>query len=242
MNVSSALTLAHQLTLQERLEVATNNVANMTNHGFQEDQVLFTEYVGRADEYERPSYVQNLSTWRNTDVGPIEKTGNPLHVAITGQGYLGVLTPDGQMYTRNGALVIDSQGLLTTPQGYPVLSQEGSSIAIPSNSATITIAADGTISNQEGVFGKIGVFAFKDEYNVKRHRNNLLTPGSEVAPSEKFAVIQGSLEGANVNAMKSTADLISIQRLYAMNQRQIEADIRLEEKAIQQLLTLPSQN
>lgn len=240
MNVSTAITLSNQLTLQERLEVATNNIANMTNHGFQEDKPLFAEYLGNPDAYERPSYVNDISSWRNIDTGPIERTENPTHLAISGKGYFSVLTPDGQQYTRGGAFVINSQGELTTPEGYPVLSLEGGNIAIPADTTELNIGRDGTISNQTGVIGRVGIFAFSNEFDVIRHRNNLLTPGGAVTPAENFSVIQGALEGSNVDAMKSTAELVNVQRLYAMNQRLIEADMQLQEKSIQQLLTLPN--
>ena len=91
------------------LDVIANNIANLNTTGFKSDGAVFEEFISptaRADNFlaadRRVSFVQDRATWIDHSQGPLERTGNPLDVAIDGRGFLVVQTPAGERYTRNG--------------------------------------------------------------------------------------------------------------------------------------------
>ena len=104
--------LSRQVALARELDVVANNIANLNTTGFKADGSLFEEYLSpaaRADQTgSRVSFVRDRGTWHDMSQGAIEHTGNPLDVAIDGNGFLVVQTPRGERYTRNGALQINA--------------------------------------------------------------------------------------------------------------------------------------
>ena len=117
--------LSRQVALAREMDVIANNLANMNTTGFKADGAVFEEYISptaRADNFSgadsRISFVHDRATWMDLSQGPLERTGNPLDVAINGKGYLAVQTPRGERYTRNGALQINNSGELVTSRGF----------------------------------------------------------------------------------------------------------------------------
>src|ERR1700687_1592287 len=145
--------LSRQVALGRELDVVANNIANINTTGYKADGSLFEEYlssVARADQTgARVSFVHDRGTWHDLSAGPIEKTGNPLNIAIDGNAFLVVQTPRGERYTRNGALQINGTGELVTSEGNPVLGEAGPIVLQPTDHQ-ISISLDGTISAREG--------------------------------------------------------------------------------------------
>src|SRR5262245_10865643 len=109
--------LSRQVALQREMDVVANNIANLNTTGFKADGNIFQEYlmpVARSDRFTGPdrrlSFVLDRATWHNLGQGPVQQTGNPLDVAIDSDAFLAVETPQGERYTRNGALQINSRG------------------------------------------------------------------------------------------------------------------------------------
>src|SRR5262249_30884577 len=109
--------LSRQMALERQIDVVANNVANLNSTGFKADNSLFEQYLmplareNRFNPQDRQvSFVEDRGTWRDLRQGGLQATGNPLDVAIDGNGYLVVQTPTGERYTRNGALQINAQG------------------------------------------------------------------------------------------------------------------------------------
>ena len=123
--------LSRQIALQRELDVVANNIANINTTGFKADGAVFDEYLSAPAARRRPgptsrvSFVQDRATWHDMSQGPIQHTGNPLDVAIDGQGFLVVQTARGERYTRNGALQINATGELVTSAGDQVLGDSG---------------------------------------------------------------------------------------------------------------------
>ena len=129
--------LSRQVALGRELDVIANNIANINTAGFKADGSVFEEYVSptaRADNFLAPdrrvSFVNDRATWIDLSQGPLEKTNNPLDVAINGGGFFAVQTPQGERYTRNGAFQINNVGELVTAEGYQVLGESGP-ISVP---------------------------------------------------------------------------------------------------------------
>ena len=112
------------------MDVVSNNIANMNTHGFKGERMMFVEHMvksrgGGKLQGTKLAYVRDIATMTDTSTGQMEKTGNPLDLAITGEGFFVVQTPDGERYTRNGRFKLDDGGQIVTQTGDPLASTGG---------------------------------------------------------------------------------------------------------------------
>ena len=129
------LGLQTQRVMQRRMDVAANNLANVSTNGFKADGLLLEEAdrtTAHADaDPEDIRFVRDIGIVHYMEQGPIEMTGNPLDVALEGDGFIMVQGPDGStMYTRDGAFTLTGDGRLVTSDGHPVLSSGGAPIVL----------------------------------------------------------------------------------------------------------------
>jgi len=153
------------------------------------------------------------------DQGPIAQTGNPLDLAIEGEGFFLVQTPNGNRYTRDGSFHRTPAGLLVTADGSPVLSTTGKTIPVPPGEPSI--GANGALSVAGGVVGTIGVFTFPAGTNLTAEgANRYVAPdGVDSKPTSASSIHQGAIEQANQDAIQGSLDLIVMQRQAEMMQR-----------------------
>ncbi len=124
MENASLVGLSRQIALSRELDVVANNIANLNTAGYKSDSTVFHEFLMpgvRANQFRGAdrmvSFVHDRATWTDFSQGPVQPTGNPLDVAVSGNAFLTVQTPGGERYTKNGALQINSQGQLVTSEG-----------------------------------------------------------------------------------------------------------------------------
>jgi flagellar basal-body rod protein FlgF len=151
--------------------------------------------------------------------GPLHKTGNRLDVAIHGQGWFGVQTANGLRYTRDGAFTLNSNGELVTSSGDKVASAGGGTITIPNTARDITITDGGTIETDQGTAGNLMVVSFQNEQQLKPEGDNLYNTTETGAPSYDNHVIQGALEGSNVQPVMEMTRMIDVSRAYQATQQ-----------------------
>lgn len=241
MAISIDVALSRQIALQTQLDIVANNIANQGNVGFEDDQVIFDEYINSQGIKESTSYTDDITTYRDTRLGGVMTTGNPLHLARQGKGYFGIQTPQGIRYTGNGAFTRSPDGVLVDQMGNPVLSMDGGDIVIPAEVSDLLISSDGTISDVNGVIARVGLFDFENPYLLKKEGDNMMQTDQAAIPLEADAtLIQRAVNDSNGNPMKNTTQLIEITKAYAMNQKMIEQQLSLESKSIDQLITLAS--
>lgn len=234
---------------QSRIQVISNNLANVNTTGFKRDRVNFESQLYQiyrpagAQTSEGTSAtsasavgtgVRMVSTEKLHTQGTLMNTENSLDVAINGQGFFQVLMPDGRVgYTRNGAFSQDATGLLSTANGY-VLQPE---ITIPPNTTQISISADGIVSaNIAGApdaqeLGQITIATFANPRGLEPIGQNFLVEtaasGNPVVlnPMEESSgsLVQGSLETSNVNVVQELVEMIEAQRAYEVNSKSISA-------------------
>ena len=135
---------------QVRLEMLSNNLANVNTIGFKEDNPVFrfqesteTNSATSAGVPKLSPYVSPMDYATNHSSGTLRKTGNPLDAAIAGDGFFEIKTADGLQYTRKGCFSVNEQGLLTTATGDTVMGQGGT---IEINGSSIEISEQGEIS------------------------------------------------------------------------------------------------
>jgi flagellar basal-body rod protein FlgF len=247
--------LSRQMALSHELDVVANNIANIDTTGFKADKEAFSEYLmPRAADQQFPggnrrvSYVQDRATWIDFGPGAIERTGDPLNVAIDGKGYLVVQTPRGQRYTRNGAFSTSATGQLVTSDGSPVLGDSGP-ITFQTGDHDISISQNGIVTVREGAStadsqrGKLQIVSFDQPQRLQKDGGStFLAPAGVNAgpPPPNTRVIQGALEKSNVNAVAEMARMIQITRSYSDIAAILQQQGDQRRNALQQLSQQPS--
>ncbi|MCC2111412.1 MAG: flagellar basal-body rod protein FlgF [Hyphomicrobiales bacterium] len=238
--------LSRQITLQHELDVIANNLANMNTTGFKGEALLFEEYLSpdaSMDSFMASdrdvSYVWDVATVRDFSQGAIFSTGNPFEVALNGEGFLVVETPDGERYTRNGAFVTNEFGELVTNDGYRVLGEGGGPIVVGIEDVDIAIAGDGTISTATGVIDRLRLVEFEDPQQLEKIGNSLYA-GESPRPAESTRVVQGAVEKSNVVPVVELSRMIEVTRTYDVVSRLMRQEDELRSRAIERLGTAPA--
>ena len=216
------------LAAQIRQDVIANNLANATNPGFKGEvlsQVAFGDML--LSNTLTGEKIGPLSTGTLvTDIKPnltsngFRWTQNTLDLAIGGNGFFAVQTPNGVRYTRNGAFTTDAQGFLTTAQGDRVLGKNGQPLNL-SGGEKVSIARNGDVHVGNRLVGTVGVIALQPN-SLRKEGDNYLT--GTVDPTAKVGMVaQGALESSNVNTVKEMVSLIENMREFEADQKMIRA-------------------
>ena len=249
----SLIGLSRQMTLERQLDVVANNVANVNTNGFKADRPMFeeflrtnareTNFIGRDRNV---SFVQDRITLKDFSKGPTEPTKNPLDVAIDGDAFLTVQTPNGARYTRDGSMQINSVGQLVTKGGLPVLGTGGPIVFQPTDH-DINISADGTVTVQEGtnrtdsVRGKLSLVSFAQAQNLLKEGSNLYSAeGAPPRPSTTSRINQGFVEKSNVNSVMEMTRMIDVTRAYTQISAMLQQQTDMRRSAIEKLAGEPS--
>ncbi|ADJ29051.1 flagellar basal-body rod protein FlgG [Nitrosococcus watsonii] len=234
---------------QTRMATISNNLANVNTTGFKRDRAVFEDLLYQTVRQPGAQSSQNtllpsglmlgtgvrtVATEKLFTQGGLTQTGNSLDMAIQGRGFFQVLMPDGSLaYTRDGTFQIDANGQLVTSSGYPV--QPG--ITIPQSALSVTVGSDGIVSvlmPGDGTPVQAGNLQLADFINpagLQPTGNNLFkeTAASGVAQTGIpglngiGTLVQGALEGANVNVVEELVNMIETQRAYEMNSKAISS-------------------
>ncbi len=234
--------LSRMTGLERQLDVTANNLANANTDGFKAERVLFESYLHDDDGQasgDGTNFVLDRGSYMDDRQGTLSRTGNPLDIALNGPGWLAYETADGQTaYGRDGRMVMDPQGRLMTLAGAQVLDEGGTPIVLPPDAAaTVEIGPDGTISTAEGgVLGRIGVFELRDLQRMERAGNGMLLPppgqAADAVAAEGTSVVQGSIEGSNVQAVTEVTRLMAIQKAYQRSVNLLNAEDELKKNLL----------
>jgi len=243
--------LSRQVALSREMDVVANNLANMNTTGYKADGSLFEEYLNsdaRAGQTgARISFVLDRGIWHDMGQGPVERTGNPLDVAIDGNAFLVVQTPRGERYTRNGAMQINASGQLVTADGNPVLG-DGGPIALQPNDRQVSISRDGTISVREGtskvdsVRGKLRLVTFNNPQQLQKDGSSTFNAadGTQPQTTTTAALVQGAIEKSNVRGVAEMSRMIEITRSYTQIASLLQQQNDLGTAALDKLADVPA--
>lgn len=226
--------LSRQLALFRDMQVTANNVANANTTGYNAEHMLFTSYLAKDVSQGTPNNMalaHDISTYRSTENGPMMVTENTLDFAIQGDGYFTVETPLGVRYTRAGNFQLDSEGKLTTAEGYPVLDNSGQHITFPEDVRDIEIGETGTFKVNGEEFASIGVVKFENEQLLERLDGRLYKSEIEPEAAENVRIMQGTLENANVQPVRELTHMIDVSRSVTSTAKFIETMYDLQRKA-----------
>jgi flagellar basal-body rod protein FlgF len=251
MQNATLIGLSRQVALGRELDVVANNIANINTTGYKADGSLFEEYLSspaRADQSgARISFVRDRGTWHDLSAGAVEKTGNPLDVAIDGNAFLVVQTARGERYTRNGSLQINATGQLVTSDGNPVIG-DGGPINFQPTDKQISISGDGTISVQEGnskvdsARGTLKLVSFDNAQQLQKDSGTtfMTTGGAQVQSTKTAHVVQGSIEKSNVRGVVEMSRMIEITRTYTQIASILQQQNDLSQSSVDKLAEVPN--
>lgn len=209
------------LARTQALDEVANNLANTNTNGFRAERDFFRNTVAgpHAIDSQLNTAVNNFGVLGGNRVdlsqGQMVKTGNPLDVAIEGQGFFAVQTKQGVLYTRDGSFLRSSKGVLMNDRNEPVLNALNKPITVPTGA--VTIAADGTVSVNNGIVGRVGIFDFPAGTPlVPQGVSSYQAPPKTAKPSTTAALHQGMLETSNQDVVRGTLQLVLVQRQVEM--------------------------
>lgn len=216
MDVPSYVALSGQDALTRRLETLANNIANAGTAGFRGESVSFTTVVSNTYPF-ATSFAREGGTHLDMSSGGFRKTGNPLDFAIQGTSFLGIATPEGIAYSRDGRMQMLSTGDLVSINGHPILDVSGAPLTADPAAGDLVISRDGTIRQAGRDIGAIGLFVLDLGKGYRRYENSAFLPASPAEPVTDFTmngVLQGFTEESNVNPVLEMTRLINLQRAF----------------------------
>lgn len=234
---------------QTRMEVVSNNIANVSTTGFKRERAVFEDLLyqnisqvgaSSTQDTQLPSGfsigtgVRVVATEKLHSQGTLTNTGNPLDMAVQGKGFFQILMPDGSLaYTRDGSFQVNQDGQLVTSSGYQVQP----AITVPEGAQSVTIGSDGTVSvllpgsAAATQVGSLQLTNFINPAGLQAiGQNLLLESGASGAPQTGTpglnglgTLLQGSVESSNVNIAEELVNMIETQRAYEMNSKAIQS-------------------
>jgi flagellar basal-body rod protein FlgF len=227
MNSGMYSALSGNIAAMKRMDIISNNLANINTPGFKKDRMTFEGVLASATvppavppSKTADPVLQKENVYIDYSAGPVSQTGNSLDVAIDGDGFFTVSTPDGTAYTRQGNFRLTADGTLVTTDGFPVMGQGGE---IHIKGGKVDINAKGEITVDGAAAGVLNLVDFPKPYNLTKTASAQFVPSDPQATPQaaKAEIRQGHLEGANVDPVGEMVQMIETNRYFDACQRVI---------------------
>lgn len=234
--------LSRQMALRRELDVIANNVANAQTNGYKRRTSDSREFqmpkaadeTFRRGEDRRVSFVVDRGTPLDLSTGAVEPTGNPMDVAIAGDAFLVVQTPNGERYTRNGAMMVNANGQIVNSDGFPVLGEQGV-YQVANDERDLRVAPDGNVTSSNGTRGRLRLVRFPNPQVLENAGANLFTTNVQPEPALQARVQSGFLERSNVRPVVEISRMIEVTRQYQSIAGLIGRQDEIRRTAIQRL-------
>ncbi len=238
MENTALIALSHQAALRRQMDVVANNFANMNTTGYKGERMMFVEHLvpNRDDnglKGDALAFVRDVATARDFSQGRESETGNPLDLAIEGEGFFVVESPSGERYTRNGRFRVDEGGQLITEHGMPVQTSSGGPIFFSPTDTDITVSQDGVVSSQNGEIGRLRIVRFENPHNLQVVSGGLMSSPDRPEDVESVNIMQGVLEGSNVEPIIEMTRMMRVQRAYDSARKLIDKEDERIKKMVQ---------
>ncbi|MHA6264160.1 flagellar hook-basal body complex protein [Arenibacterium sp. CAU 1754] len=235
METAGYVTLSRQSGLMNEMRIVANNIANAATTGYRQEGLVFSEYVQSAPN--QPSVSMTRTQVRNTsmEAGALTKTDGRFDFAIEGDGFFLIETPAGERLTRAGSFAPNADGDLVTMNGHRVLDAGGAPVFVPAGT-DISVASDGTVSADGQPLGQIGLVRPTEPLDMIREDGVMFRTDDGVEPAGQARLLQGFLEGSNVNPILQVSRMIEIQRAYEMGQSFLETEDQRIRNAVKSLI------
>jgi flagellar basal-body rod protein FlgF len=235
------IALSRVIAQQRALDVRATNIANTSTPGFKAESVLFSDYLLRQTGASVPpggrtvQMVQDRATWRDFGEGQILKTGNPLDLALQGDGFFTVSTPRGERYTRAGRFSLSASGQIVDMSGNALLGTDNRPITVPPDSGAIAVTSDGTVNTDTGQIGKFRIVQFDDQQALRAEGNSLFVAAQPSREADRPEVMQATIEGANVQAVVELTRMMTEMREFEFATQFVDGEAQREQSAIDRI-------
>jgi flagellar basal-body rod protein FlgF len=243
--IYTALTGA--MAQEHTLDVVANNVANASTAGFRGDKVVFGQLLAGAQKNPNidprqpaPGVTDKFVRVEESPVdqtnGYLRSTGNPLDLALGGEGFFTVRTPSGDRLTRAGKCMLKDAGNMTTAlatvDGNYMLDDRGEIIVFPRDVKDIQVIEDGTVRVDGYDYARLGIRTVTDGKQLIRAGTTMFSvePGTKLIEPESIDIRQGHLEASNSNPMGGMFQLITINRTFDALQRVIQTFQQMDQR------------
>lgn len=226
--------------LEDWQSTIANNLANSSTPGFQKN--TFAIASREKPLVKTPMPLQPLTPLalgqpiRVVSDGEVRVTGNPFDMAVHGGAFFAVRNDEGQtLYTKDGEFRLNAEGVLINKMGYPVLA-DGDALALLPDAGPITVATDGTVSQDGENIGRISVFQFAEPNNLIRTNGSYfmdLNNNAGAQEVESPTILQGQLMGSSVSPLTEMVSMIEASRAYEITQKIIQENDERGGKVIQ---------
>ena len=229
------LAMAGAKATMQRQDVLAHNLANASTTGFRAEMTAFRAVPVLGDGASTRVYAIETTPGYNAEPGPVAATGRSLDVALKGNAWLALQGRDGtEAYSRAGALDVNSEGLLVTRSGLPVLG-DGGPITVPAN-AQLQIGGDGTVTATVGNGRPQGVGRLKlvsPDAPLRRGEDGLFrgADGGDLPADASARLQDGALEGSNVSPVESMVAMISAARQFEQQMKMLQTSQEREQSA-----------
>jgi len=238
------------LAYEKRLQILSNNLANVNTVGFKKDRGRFRAFeLSEAvidkklpaswDQSQAPALWMQFSSYTDFSSGEKKKTGNPFDLAINGRGFFCVETPDGVRYTRRGDFTVNADEILVTQEGWPVLGQGGEiqiKLAKPSdNIREFSVSEDGFVTVDGSQVDRLRIVDFTNASGLEKAGHNIyraVNPRTLQNMDEDISVNQGFLELSNVDVVRMMTEMIEVLRGYESYQKTMRSIDEMNAKLI----------
>lgn len=240
---------------QTRNDTIANNLANVNTTGYKKDVAVFRTFPelllwrltdadksqGKAaDQAPKPALIGSIGTGVWVDgilqvhkLGPLRQTGAPLDLALGGEGFYAISTPQGERYTRNGSFSLDGEGYIVTTEGRRVLGRRG---AIQVQGKDVQVDAQGGVRVDGRLVDNLRIVDFADRGRLIKEGDSLFAGDQPVnLTPDRIKVLQGYQEQSNVNSVSELVNMITAMRSYEANQKAIQAQDQLLDKAVNEV-------
>jgi len=228
--------LTRQSGLMKEMQTVANNLANMSTTGFRTEGVVFAEFV-RTLGPDDPSLSMATASVRETVLqqGTLAQTGGAFDLAIEGDGFFLIETPDGERLTRAGSFTPNENGDLVTQEGHRVLDAGGAPVFVPQGAGPVGIAPDGTVSAGGQPVGQVAIVNPINVMGMERENGVRFRADDGYEPSTQGRILQGFLEESNVDPMLEMSRMIEVQRSYELGQSFLDKEDERIRSAIRAL-------
>ncbi len=242
MENASTIALSRLVAQTRAMDVTADNLANTGTPGYRTERMLFSDWLVREPATTGAgslppggrvfAYTQDRATYRDSTAGPVSRTGNSLDLSISGDGFFTVQAPTGPKLTRAGHFQRGSDGTIVDEQGLPLLDTAGRKLQLAQADTLITIAANGTISSQNGQIGQIGLVQPQDPNRMRAEGGRLLASDSPTQPVAAPKLVQGTLEDSNVQPTLEITRMMTELREFQFTTQFVQAESDRQQSAI----------
>ncbi len=243
MDNTTSIALSRLMAQQRAMDVIAGNIANAGTPAYRAERMQFSDWLVREPQSATPPggntliYTQDRATWREREQGPLTQTGNPLDLAIGNPAaWFTVRTPAGPRLTRAGHFMLSSGGQIVDVDGNKLLDRNGQPLSVAPGDTRLSVAADGTISSQNGQIGQIGLVEPRTEANMQAEGSRLFATPDPTQPVTGPHLVQGAVEESNVQPILETTRMMNTLREFQFTSQFVQAEADRQSGAIDKIL------